>query len=36
MFFDNWILDGYVWSNIALFGASLLYLIIGQLTRKKS
>ena len=36
MFFDNWILDGYVWSNIALFVGSLVYLIIGQIRRNNS
>lgn len=24
MFFDNWILDGYIWSNIVLFVVALL------------
>lgn len=28
MFFDNWILDGYIWSNIVLFILALANLFL--------
>ena len=35
MFFDSWLLDGYVWSNILLFILSVVVYFIGE-ARSKS
>ena len=34
MFFDNWILDGYIWSNIVLFILALANLLFSGLHGK--
>ena len=34
MFFDSWTLDGFVWSNIALFILSVVVFFIGEARAK--
>ncbi len=36
MFFDNWIIDGYIWSNIVLFILALANFLVFGLRKKKS
>ena len=35
MFFDSWTLDGFVWSNIALFTIAVINYFIGEARYKK-
>lgn len=35
MFFDSWTLDGFVWSNIALFALALVNYFVGAARYKK-